>query len=234
MCHSRTALLALALVGCVKFETSKGPGDYALQFYGDPSCVAIETPGAALSTLTLEGWIQADKARELGPWPFLMWPGAMELFIDEDGRARFTDGTEARNGASFPASWMDGELHHIAGTWDGETVRLFVDGTLQGFGAATLLSNASEQMYFGCHPFNQWYHKGILDEVRISRGLRYTEDFTPVHADFVEDEETISLWHFSEGSEAKTADAIGKAKGDLEAVDWVEFSLGDSGADTGG
>lgn len=234
MRHLLPALLALPLAACVKFDLDEGPGDYALDFIGDPSCVTAEPPLSVPGRFTVEAWVQADKARDGGPYPLIMWPGAVELFVDEAGRTMLTDGTEARTGASFPDTWMDGGLHHVAGTWDGGTLRLFLDGALTGFAEAALFSNSAPDMYFGCHPFNQWHHQGLIDEVRLSREVRYPDDFTPLRGDFEPDDDTISLWHFSEGDGKKTADAMGKAQADLVAVDWVDFTLGDSeAADSG-
>jgi hypothetical protein len=37
---------------------------------------------------------------------------------------------------------------------------------------------------------------GTLDELRISHGLRYTDDFTPPTAPFTPDEQTLALFHW--------------------------------------
>ncbi len=38
--------------------------------------------------------------------------------------------------------------------------------------------------------------KGVIDELRISDGLRYTEDFMPPEAPFTPDGNTRAIFHF--------------------------------------
>ncbi|MBI2834589.1 MAG: LamG domain-containing protein [Acidobacteria bacterium] len=85
------------------------------------------------------------------------------------GYMRFAAG----DGSGFPevvgtGDVLDGAWHHIAGTWDGSTLRLYVDGTLDG--APVSLSAPAGNTgtvnigfwWFGGRPFN-----GAIDEVEI-------------------------------------------------------------------
>lgn len=74
---------------------------------------------------------------------------------------------------------LDGGFHHIAGTWSGGTMRLYVDGLEQGNGTvATPLNNTREMhlgySYGGGTP--QRFFRGLLDEVSVyQRALSDTE-----------------------------------------------------------
>ncbi|MCS7259321.1 MAG: LamG domain-containing protein [Anaerolineae bacterium] len=54
---------------------------------------------------------------------------------------------------------------------------------------------------------------GWLDEVRISRAVRYTTSFTPPAAPFVPDAVTVGLYHFDEGSGTTVLDSSGAPGG---------------------
>lgn len=69
----------------------------------------------------------------------------------------------------------DGAWHHVVGTWDGTTMRLYVDGTLQGtnnIGAHTLQTDANNltigATYSGIEYWNGWISEVALYNVALS------------------------------------------------------------------
>ena len=73
---------------------------------------------------------------------------------------------------------------HVALSWDGSTVRLFVNGAVQGsvsdndIGAITFLR-------VGAHSSgNSTFSNGRIDEVRLSNTVRYISNFTPPSSPF--------------------------------------------------
>jgi hypothetical protein len=114
----------------------------ALRFGGD-DFVTIP-PSAALepSRLTVAAWVRA--AASPGPFRYVMSKGSVECLASSYGLY-----TGANGGLAFyiasgpeqtfatpeaPASVWDGKWHHVAGTFDGSKVRLFVDGVQVGTG----------------------------------------------------------------------------------------------------
>ena len=65
-------------------------------------------------------------------------------------------------------SIQDGEWHFLAGTWDGGTLRLYIDGNLDAEMecAGTLLTN-DDPLYIGARGGNQRFITGALDEVKV-------------------------------------------------------------------
>lgn len=56
-------------------------------------------------------------------------------------------------------------------------------------------------------------YAGYIDEVRISRVLRYTAPFSPVADPFVADGDTVALYHFDEGQGSVANDSSGAQGG---------------------
>jgi hypothetical protein len=95
--------------------------------------------------------------------------------------------------------------HHVAMTYDGSTVRVYVDGVLKGSqaGTGTVTSSLYQHCVVGAMPqkwpnltMNTGSAKGSIDSVRISKTARYTSDFTPPTAKFSYDANTIVLHNF--------------------------------------
>ena len=116
---------------------------------------------------------------------------------------------------------------HLAGTFDGETLQLFVDGTLLKttrlngkFGGSGL------PMTIGASPSPReiginYAFAGVIDQVRISNNVRYTKDFK-VPARFDADAATLAVYRFDEGVGQTLSDSSGnKHHGEIRGAKWV-------------
>lgn len=94
-----------------------------------------------------------------------------------------------------------GQWYHIAGTYDGSTQRIFVDGVLKGSRNSSTRSTSALQspLYIG----RRWdtagtrnYIDGYIEDVQIYEGYcKYTSDFTPPSSTFVNPvDSTDSYW----------------------------------------
>lgn len=124
----------------------------------------------------------------------------------------------------------DGNWHHIAVTRNSNTgaVKLFVDGTQQASGTgpignvsyrnnrSTSYPNSDPYMVLGAekHDAGPAYpsFNGNLDELRISKSIRYKNNFTPPASEFSTDLKTVGLYHFNEGG-GTTANDVSNAAG---------------------
>lgn len=125
-------------------------------------------------------------------------------------------------------SVANGQWHHVAITRSVTTgqLRLFVDGALDGQtmgtpGNASYRNNRSgseadpyltlggEKHAFEGYP---WY-AGRLDELRLSRVIRYVSAFSRPSAPFATDSQTVALYHFDEGSGTVVSDTSGATGG---------------------
>jgi hypothetical protein len=137
---------------------------------------------------------------------------------------------------------LDGEWHHVAVTRarrSGE-LTLFVDGRIDARAAGprgdisypddAVPADHCRGPCFGSDPYlvlgaekhdvGSEYRGAsvLLDELRFSDVLRYTETFEPPRAGFVADPETVALYHFDEGSGAVAADSATVAGSASHAV----------------
>ncbi|MFI5398627.1 MAG: LamG domain-containing protein [Candidatus Binatia bacterium] len=84
---------------------------------------------------------------------------------------------------------LDGNFHHIAGTWDGANVALYVDGVLQGTSPLATPANNTRTVNVGYH-WDAWgsgapgrFFRGVVDEIQIfSRALSLAEIQAIFHA----------------------------------------------------
>jgi len=99
---------------------------------------------------------------------------------------------------------------HLAGSWDGVKMYLFMDGELKVETAfpGPLFHGGPGSFKIG----NGWMlydgFNGLIDEVRLSSIGRYQASFEP-QSQFVPDEYTVGLWHFDDGQGTAAADAGG-------------------------
>jgi hypothetical protein len=117
------------------------------------------------------------------------------------------------------AAYINGsQVHHIALTYDGSTLRLFLDGTIVASTSASgnfsvppfesfMIGDDSPQNYLGQNA-GVSVLPGFLDSVRISNTARYTSNFTPPTAKFSTDSNTILLLNFAANTPTGTMEGL--------------------------
>ena len=115
---------------------------------------------------------------------------------------------------------------HLAGISTGKELRLFIDGHLAGntplvgdlpVVAGVCLLGGPNVISDAFPPFD-----GLIDEVRISKGVRYNENFTPAPR-FETDADTLAVYHFDEGQGDILKDSSGNDHhGKIVGAKWVK------------
>lgn len=164
----------------------------------------IEVPSAALElpqgAFTVEFQMRADRfARRQGvvnktessEWGFFLNEGTPAFMVYLEGRGYVE--------ATGPAkSLQPGRWYHLAGVYDGESVRLYIDGELAAAKAASGKRRVNSlPLIIGADVDGQgrgtsWF-AGSLDEVRISEGARYSGESFVVPARHTADRDTLLL-----------------------------------------
>ena len=154
------------------------------------------------------------------------------------------DGTEYQR-IDHDGDWSEFDVIHLAGTYDGKTMQLFVNGRKVGEGVdlGDRFQPSSLPIMIGANPqpgpetpgmrpgikpgelvFGGGFN-GVLDEVRLSNVVRYKSDFKPT-VRCQPDENTMALYHFDEGAGTLAVDSSGNGHhGQIWGPQWTdEFS----------
>jgi hypothetical protein len=181
----------------------------ALELKSDPNSF-FEAPNHAAfhedlgNTFTAEAWIfSIDQA---GERMVINKEDTYEFAVRESGV--FQTALRPAGGGwdwhSSEASVDAEKWTHVAITWDGAVVRMFVDGKIAPGSEAIEapgLNITDSTFKVGRRERGDETHSifdGLVDEVRLSTGLRYTGDYTVPEGAFEPDADTVALYHFDE------------------------------------
>lgn len=116
---------------------------------------------------------------------------------------------------------------HVAGTFDGKQMQIFVNGKLRNTKRLNGVFIGSDlPMTIGASPSPRasgidFPFDGIIDQVRISKTVRYTQDFE-VPGELKPDESAIAVYRFDEGKDETLGDSSGNNHhGQLRGARWV-------------
>ncbi len=82
----------------------------------------------------------------------------------------FCDGTNCGSYVETSTNMLDGAFHHVAGTFDGSTLRIYVDGYLEEAKAtSSVIATNNRPVHIGAWlgGFPRRYFNGLIDEVQI-------------------------------------------------------------------
>ncbi len=218
--------------------TSAVAQNNALYFDGANNRIGI-TDAPSLnpsSALTLEAWINAEE------WANDIWAGSIiskeagnpdegySLRCGANGRVGFNmsiDGTW--NECNSPEILGLNTWYHVAGVYDGSTMKLYLNGGLISTTNVSGTHSVSDGLLnIGENPtWNNRYFTGIMDEFRIwevARTEQEIQDFMAV--ELVGDEAGLAAYYnFNEGTGNMVADLTGNGNDgtllNMEESDWV-------------
>jgi len=139
-----------------------------------------DQPGQSESLCTLleksHGWVDNTG------WAFQVFPA--------NGQLAFGAGYGGGTGAGFMSTdslgdVLDGRWHHVAGSWDGFNLRLFVDGVQQEVTPLLIPANNRRPLNLGFTWGNggpRRFFRGLLDEVTIHDRALGTDEIAAVYA----------------------------------------------------
>jgi hypothetical protein len=212
----------------------KGRYGSALEFDGEESCVTV--PNSATLQLreefTLEAWVRPEATGEFDP-----------VFFKEDaelnyGYALMAGGVEGGHPSGYvvDGTWPAPEIEataelpvhvwsHLALTFDGAHIRLYVNGELIASGASEELVESHGSLRMGCGDnFGFWdYFEGRIDEPRIYERVLPPGEIAADMAAPLETPKSPPVAEYSFDQESETAvDFSGhKNEGAIEATEWI-------------
>jgi hypothetical protein len=126
------------------------------------------------------------------------------VLLFKDGRAElrvYGSNGQQTAGNDGPPYVVANKWMFVAGTWDGDRIRIYTDGVLRD-NESTIQTrrHATGPVHIGRALYqNNFHFNGLIDEVRISRVARYVQNtMTVPTAKFAADVDTVALYHFDE------------------------------------
>ncbi len=201
--------------------------------------VAASTDFAMEKALTIEGWFLFSSLGRRDPTQVLISrseQGGYSLSIASMTR-QITFRIYPKGGTDYitlPVSYSGrislNRWHHIAASYDGTVMRLWIDGkkagekavtTDIGYGPSVALLICAEAGTNGPDMRAPSYLNGQVAQVRISNQAAYSADFTPP-CNMAKEASTVALWLFDEGTGDVCKDEVGKHNATRRAAYWRE------------
>jgi len=184
---------------------------YALSFDGSDYVTADGTQSnflAGKSAATFEAWVYPTSTGTMhvfGKEYYLVGLSAGRLYC-----AVYTTGFGYAYRYLGTATVTQNQWNHVAVTYNGSTLRGYINGQYAGENAQTgTLGSNTGTFYLGVRNVNNGFFSGRIDEARISDVVRYTGtgSYTVPQSQFLPDSNTKLLWHMDTGSGTSVSDA---------------------------
>jgi hypothetical protein len=200
----------------------------ALALDGKGACLRIESAALALpdGAVTVEAWVRPSDLQGRRGLINKTENSEFGIFVS-DGKPTFSffAGSRYANANAPAGALATGRWQHVAGVFDGQESRIYLDGVLAGSakGAGERRRN-SHPLFIGADPDSVGkpgsFFAGLIDEVRVSKSARYSGDrFQPARR-FEPDADTVLLLHLDRNvgpwvvdasPAAVSVDRVGKA-----------------------
>src|SRR3990172_8885391 len=171
-------VLYYALIFPVHSFSATGSDNYSLKFDGGDRVVIPDSPSLNPSQITVETWVYLNRLAPVGSWDnqFLTSKGNDQTqgsYYLSANRDQFhfylgTNGVDQVHAAT-PSMVKTNRWYHVAGTYDGVNIKIYVNGVLQGTTPASITIGNTGILSLGYHdlPGSEYYLDGNLDDVRI-------------------------------------------------------------------
>ncbi|MEM6645149.1 MAG: LamG-like jellyroll fold domain-containing protein, partial [Bacteroidota bacterium] len=227
------------------FDAVSSTFRYALRLDGDGDYVDLGSRNLSGSAITMEAWVNVASfpatnqiATIVGTEISTGNKAILRIgdFGVESNRVQFVlgfGGSDARLDATLLLS--ANTWHHVAGVYDGNSMRIYIDGQAAGSVSQAGTFNSSGDLRIG-QSVDGRYLNGQVDEVRIWTSARSQAEIQgAMHSVFGSAPTGLgNYWRLDEGMGTTTADAGAQGwNGDLRGnAQWVAGSspLGNSGA----
>ena len=155
-------------------------GGNALAFDGTTYLTVPDTGLLEPQQIAVDAWVQ--RAGSPGRWRYVLSKGSLDcnrsaygLYSGWSGGMAFYVSSESEYTISpevSAATVWDGAWHHVIGSYDGQRVRLWIDGNQVGAGTPTTMSiaytNGSKGIYIGTYRGScDLGFKGTIDDVAV-------------------------------------------------------------------
>ena len=207
-----TLLMLAFTLGNTAHSAAAGPR--SVRFNGSTQLISVPNTASlqVKTNVTLEAWFKPNAIS--GP-KTIAGKNDYELTIYQQGggvRVQWEFSVAGGWRACVSGTISTGAWHHAAGTYDGATMRLFVDGILVDAAPVTgNIDQTTKPFYIASADGAGDLFAGNIDEVRLSNTVRYTTNFAVATGPFAPDAFTAGLWHLDDATGTTATDSSANA-----------------------
>ena len=170
----------LGAAGDPAWSSSKAGLGGALEFDGTDNWVTVANAASLNSTtaISVTAWIKPDtNADDKGLFDNSTAFTGYNLYMDSSGSVAMYIGNTSAINPVGEYNFLDGTWFFFAGTWDGSTIRIYVNGVLEGTATRTSVLASTDTIDIGTYNSRtQSIVDGKMDEIRVyNRGLSAAE-----------------------------------------------------------
>lgn len=172
-----TLVVALLLATGEAFDAQTAGAGSALDFDGSNDyvdCGNDHSLDITTNRITLEAWVkyphQTDNGVIVSKHCNACYPAGYRLVHSEPTRKIYFDIFDGNIHSTISATAIDDDnWHHVAGTWDGSTMTLYIDGDVNGTPTSYSGTPGNDNIHVNIGAEDSGYEcfKGTIDEVRI-------------------------------------------------------------------
>ncbi|WP_083996772.1 endo-beta-N-acetylglucosaminidase H [Chryseobacterium sp. BLS98] len=169
------------------FTPVQSPGARSLSFNGSTNYLNAGQFNLSGNAITFEGWVKVNAFKTA--FPYISSVIGIEVGDSNSAMLRFGDGNLANNKLQFILSFGSAQVklnsvsalttntwNHVAATYDGSTMKIYINGVLDASVAASGNFTANGILYLARNYDNSRTLNGFLDEFRVwKRALTSSE-----------------------------------------------------------
>jgi uncharacterized protein YjdB len=183
-----------------------------LYFDGSDRVVVSNSNSLNPSQVTVELWVYLSRIIPSGSNQFLLAKGddgtQGSYYLSQNGdQFHFyigANGVDQIYAQTIPLSLQTNRWYHVAGTYDGSNLNIYVDGVLKGTTSGIIIIGNSLPLTLGCQNRSgvNYYLNGGLKEVRVWNLARTASEIQSSMNSILTGSESglVAYWHLNEGS----------------------------------
>lgn len=194
------------------FTPVSNSGAHALSFNGSTNYLNAGQFNLTGNAITLEGWVKVNAFKTA--FPYITSVAGIEVADNNSAMLRFGDGNLANNKLQFILSFGSSQVklnsnstfstntwYHVAATYDGASMKLYINGVLDASNTRTGNFTANGIMYLGRNYENARALNGSLDEFRVWKRALSAQEIVNNNCDVAPNSQGLEAnWKMDEGS----------------------------------
>ncbi|WP_347219831.1 endo-beta-N-acetylglucosaminidase H [Chryseobacterium sp.] len=201
------------------FAPVTSPGPRSLSFNGSTNYLNAGQFNLSGNAVTIEGWVKVNAFKTI--FPNISSVLGIEVGDNNSAMLRFGDGNLANNKLQFILSFGSSQMkintntafntntwYHVAATYDGAAMKLYVNGNLDASAPATGNFTANGILYLARNYDNNRALNGSLDEFRVWKRALTAQEIMDNRCNVAANSQGLEAnWKMDEGSGIGALDA---------------------------